>query len=80
MKKRFVLYLDQKEIFEALTYEDAGRLIRAIFEFEETGVLPDLDGVLKFAFIPIKTALDANREKHEALCAKRKQAGAKECR
>ena len=37
MKNSFVLYHDNKEIFDALKDESAGKLIKAIFEYEVTG-------------------------------------------
>ena len=35
-KDSFILYLEQKQIFEMLTDEEAGQLIKAIFEYEDT--------------------------------------------
>ena len=54
MKNSFMLYLDQKDTFEALTDEEAGKLIKAIFKYEYDGEEEELDRILKMAFIPIK--------------------------
>ena len=62
-KDSFILYLEQKQIFEMLTNEEAGQLIKAIFEYEDTGQIVRLDRSLQIAFLPIKSALDRNKEK-----------------
>lgn len=73
MKDSFILYQEQKEIFEVLTDEEAGKLIKAIFEYEESGQTSDLDKSLKIAFIPIKNILDKNKEKYEKVVERNKQ-------
>lgn len=64
-KDSFILYLEQKQIFEMLTDEEAGQLIKAIFEYEDTGQTVTLDRSLQIAFLPIKNVLDRNKEKYE---------------
>ncbi len=61
-RKSFVLYLDQKEIIDTLTDEQAGKLIKAIYSYCE-GTDPELDPVLRLAFIPIKQTLRRDYEK-----------------
>ena len=73
MKDSFILYLDQKEIFGMLEDEEAGQLIKAIFEYEETGQMPKLDKSLRIAFIPIKNSLDRNKEKYQKVIERNKQ-------
>ena len=78
MKESFILYQEQKEIFEALTDEQAGRLIKAIFDYAS----PDNEDVtvendLKLAFIPIRQQLDRNAKKYSEVIEKRRIAGAK---
>ncbi len=72
-KDSFILYLDQKEIFGMLEDEEAGQLIKAIFEYEEAGQMPKLDKSLRIAFIPIKNALDRNKEKYQKVVERNKQ-------
>lgn len=72
-KDSFILYLEQQEIFEMLEDEEAGRLIKAIFKYEKTGLIPQLDKSLKIAFIPIKSVLDRNKEKYEKVVERNKQ-------
>ena len=75
MKDSFILYQEHKEIFETLTDDEAGKLIKAIFEYENTGELIELDKSLKLAFIPIKNALDRNKEKYEKVVERNKENG-----
>lgn len=77
MKDSFILYQEHKEIFETLTDEEAGKLIKAIFEYEDTGKITQLDKSLKLAFIPIKNALDRNKEKYEKVVERNKENGKK---
>lgn len=77
MKDSFILYLEQKEIFEMLTDEEAGKLIKAIFKYEETGQIEQLDKSLKIAFIPIKSILDRNKEKYEKVIERNRVNGKK---
>lgn len=77
MKDSFILYQEHKEIFEMLTDEEAGKLIKAIFEYEKTGRLLELDKSLKLAFIPIKNDLDRNKEKYEKIVKRNKENGKK---
>lgn len=75
MKNSFVLYNEYKEQFELLSYEEAGQLIMAIFEYTETGVAPELNGMVLMAFAFIKKQLDRDAEKYEKTVEKRKEAG-----
>lgn len=67
-KKSLLLYTDQKEVFESLSDEQAGRLIKAVFKYDADGEEPDLDPLLKVVFIPFRQALDRNREKYDHVC------------
>lgn len=72
-KDSFILYLEQKQIFEMLTDEEAGQLIKAIFEYEDTGQTVTLDRSLQIAFLPIKNVLDRNKEKYEKVVERNKK-------
>ena len=56
-KKSFVLYTDQREVFDELTDEDAGKLIKHIFAYVNDENPQTEDKLLKVAFLPIKTQL-----------------------
>ena len=72
-KDSFVLYTDQKAVIEKLSNEQAGQLIKAIYEYVDTGNLPNLDATLDLVITPFITILDRNRQKYEAKCEKNKE-------
>lgn len=74
MKDSFILYTEQREVFNSLTDEEAGKLIKEIFNYIETRQ-ENLTGMLKIAFIPIRQNLDRNTEKWEEIKNKRSEAG-----
>jgi len=77
-KKGFVMYLDYKEHFNLLSDEQLGKLLRIIYEYEETGVAPKIEeGILQMAFSFIRLQLDRDKEKYESEISKRKAAGKK---
>lgn len=66
-KKGFVLYADQKIIFDDLTNEEAGVLIKHIFSYvnDENPILKDR--LIDMAFKPIKLQLKRDLVKYEAV-------------
>jgi hypothetical protein len=76
-KKSFVLYSDQQELFEALTDEQAGKLIKHIFKYvnDENPVLDD--ALLSVAFVPIKQQLKRDLQAWEKQRNQRVEAGKK---
>jgi len=64
MKKAFYLYQDQDEVINQLSDSQAGKLLKAIYQYGR-GEEPELDKTLKLVFTPIKQGLDRNRENHE---------------
>jgi hypothetical protein len=62
-KKSFILYLDSADIFEQLTDQEAGKLIKAVLYYVHTGEKPELPRLLNMAFIPIYQALHRDLEK-----------------
>ena len=73
----FVLYTEIRETLSELTDQQAGKLFKAIVEYAATGIPPDLNGIVKVSFAPIKRAMDYNFERYEAVKAKRAEAGRK---
>lgn len=61
----FILYTEQKEIIDKLSDEQAGKLIKAIYEYAEKGEMPKLDSLLDIIIIPFKQALDRNNENNK---------------
>jgi len=74
-KDSFVLFVEFKEVFDALSDEQAGILIKAIFEYEKTGIFPEIEKMLAVVAIPIKNSLNRNRQKWLETCQKRSEAG-----
>ena len=67
-KNSFLLYLEHEEFVNELSDEEAGKLIKGIFEYVKTGQTPSLSPESKMAFISIRQDLDRNAEKYEAKC------------
>lgn len=74
-KDSFILYTDQKEVIDKLTDEQAGKLIKAIYEYAETERMPKLDTLLEIVIIPFKQNIDRNTNKWEEIKKKRSEAG-----
>ena len=76
MKNSFILYTDQKEVFDTLSNEDAGKLIKAIFNYTTTGE-DGLDGILKAVFTQFRIFIDKDNLKWQEEREKRSLAGKK---
>ena len=76
-KESFILFREHEEIFQSLTDKQAGQLIKAIFKYEETRELPNMDKTVKVAFIPIKQLLDKNYDKYLEKCEQNRVNGKK---
>ncbi len=76
-KDSFILYTKYRGQFELLTAKERGELIMAIFEYAETGKLPNFDGSVGMAFSFIRTDMDKNTKKWQETCKKRAAAGSK---
>lgn len=76
MKDNFLLKTSQINVFNALTDEDAGKLIKGIFEYVQSSKII-LEGYLKIIFIPIKEEIDKNQERYEKKCEVNKENGKK---
>ncbi len=72
MKDNFLLKKSQQEVFRELSDVDAGKLIKGIFNYVNTGD-SELDGYLKIVFIPIKDYIDKNEERYQKRCEKNKE-------
>lgn len=77
MKDSFILYTEQKAVIDKLTDEQAGKIIKAIYEYVETDKMPCLDNVLDLVITPFKLALDRNKAKYEKVSKIRAEVGAK---
>jgi len=76
-KKGFILYADQKELFDQLPNDKAGELIKHIFSYVNDENPDTNDIILKLAFTPIKQQLKRDLVKFEETKIKRSEAGKK---
>jgi len=76
-KKSFILYSDQQQVFNALSDEQAGKLIKHIYRFIGGDEKEPEDFIVNIAFIPIRTALERDIEKWETQVGERSGAGVK---
>lgn len=72
MKDNFLLKKSQQEVFNQLTDEEAGKLIKGIFQYATTGE-NKLEGYLNIIFIPIKNEIDKNEERYIKVCERNKK-------
>lgn len=73
-KDNFLLKKSQQDVFEQLTDEEAGKLIKGIFKYVTTGD-SGLSGILSAVFIPIKKDIDDNEAKYQAICERNRKNG-----
>ena len=76
-KKSFVVYHDIKEVIDGLTDEQVGSLFRSMVTYSVDGTELQLDGLLRFIFIPIRQQMDRDSAKWEGIREKRAEAGRK---
>lgn len=65
-KKSFVLYSDYIELFEELSNEDAGQLIKHILSYVNDKNPETNNQVVKVSFVPIKLQLKRDLKRYEA--------------
>jgi hypothetical protein len=68
-KKAFQLYGDYRSMVDALTDEEAGQLIKAVFAHED-GEDAALSGALRGIFLLLANQLDRDRARYEQMCAR----------
>jgi|FLOH01.1.fsa_nt_gi hypothetical protein len=76
MKKSFKLFIDSLDVLDELSDEEAGKLFKAIREYElnEKEVLT---GLMKAVFTPFKNNLDRAKQAYDAVCEANKANGLK---
>lgn len=72
-QKGFVIYGDTREVVKRLSDEEAGQLLKGMFDYFVDGKEPKFKGVLEFVFIPIKQQMDRDADKYEAKCVKMRE-------
>ena len=76
-KKGFILFTDIAEPIKNLSDEDAGKLIKAIFGYQNGGVSAVLPPAASMAFAFIKLQLDRSNEHYDMICERNRINGAK---
>lgn len=76
MRETLLLYTSIKEPVDALTDDQAGKLLKALLAYQ-AGEDVALDGLLNVVFLQIRQQIDRNNEKYEEAQRKRSEAGKK---
>lgn len=76
-KKSFVFYDSWGEVFDEMDDESAGKMIKMMIEYHRKKEVKNAPLMLRLAFALIKNQMDADAEKYDEICEKRKTAGAK---
>ena len=79
MKKKdsFVLYTSQMDAVCALSDEDAGRLLKAIYTYHSGESVPELAPLPNLVFLMMRPIFDRDALKWEETARKRREAGSK---
>ena len=78
MIKSFVMYISNKGQFDLLTDEQAGKLIKALFAYADSGEVIDTDdGMVQMAFSFLSLEIERNFEKYKKTCERRAESARK---
>ena len=78
MKDTFILYTSYKDAIMILSDEQAGRLLKAIFEYATTGVKVEIeDMAVKFAYMLIVSQIESSNRQYEKKCERNRENAAK---
>ena len=69
-KPGIILYFDMFHPLKPLSYEEKGRLLEAMMEYGEYGVLPELEGILELAWGYLKPRMDVDARKYRRKVAR----------
>ncbi|WP_432616867.1 DUF6291 domain-containing protein [Butyricicoccus sp.] len=73
----FPLFFKDKDKLKYLSMEQRGELLTALFGYAADGNIPELDGLVGFAFEVFREGIDTSLEKYEETCRKRQEAAKK---
>ena len=76
-KKSFYLFNDTEKVFEMLTDEEAGKLIKHLFSYVNGKESELNDRLLEVAFEPIRLQLERDMKKYESVCERNRENGLK---
>ena len=73
-RNAFMMYKDNRVLFDAQTDEAAGQLIKAVFAYVCDGVELQTDnGMINMAFQVLRNAFDRDAEKYQATCERNRE-------
>ena len=73
-QKGFIVYGDNEPLFDRLTDEEAGQLLKAMVKYFNNGSEPEFDSLLTdVVWIQIKLQMDRNAEKYKKKCEKNRE-------
>jgi hypothetical protein len=75
--KSFLLYKDWASTVADMSDEEAGQAIKALFQFQLTGTLPELPRIVKMGINQVLAQMERDHFKYLDVCAKRSEAGSK---
>lgn len=74
MQDKIILFTSYWQSIKDLSDERLGKLMRAVFTYQESGEALQLDGVLEMAFRFIRQQLDTNERQYKEKCEKNREA------
>ena len=72
-QKGFIVFGDNEPIFNKLTDEEAGQLLKGMVKYFNYGIEPDFNDKLDMAWVTVKLQMDRNAEKYEKRCEKNRE-------
>lgn len=74
-KKSFIMYMDQRRLINKLSDEEAGKLLKAVYEYQATGQIAELPPAADMLFGVICNQLDRDNAKWARTVERRAEAG-----
>ena len=77
MKKSFILHIDSLSILKKMPDDIAGKFIKILYEYNKTGVVPDMDFALEMAVTPFLNQFCRDGEKYKKTIERNKINGSR---
>lgn len=77
MRKSFILHIDSLCILDKMSQDQAGAFIKAVYQYQTTGTLPEMDMVLEMAITPFINQFSRDNEAYERTAERNKKNGEK---
>lgn len=73
--KSFIIHIDSLEILESLNNEQAGKLFKAIKQYQEDQTIIEEDQLIKVALSPFVSQFKRDKEKYDNICKRNRENG-----